>query len=115
MNLALGLPEDMRDYRVAAEMLHELGVRRARLLINNPAKLEDLERHGVEIAERVPLRTLPNPSNVAYLRTKREKMGHLLADTGEGEDRDYEDGGGHALTASRPQKSLHACDVLRDG
>ncbi len=105
----------MRDYRVAAEMLHELGVRRARLLINNPAKLEDLERHGVEIAERVPLWTLPNPSNVAYLRTKREKMGHLLADTGESEDRDYKDGGGHALTASRPQKSLHACDVLRDG
>jgi GTP cyclohydrolase II len=77
-NLALGLPEDMRDYRVAAEMLHDLGVRRARLLTNNPAKIEGLERHGVEVVERVPIRVPPNPSNLAYLRTKREKMGHLL-------------------------------------
>jgi GTP cyclohydrolase II len=77
-NLALGLPEDMRDYRVAAEMLLDLGVRRARLLTNNPAKIEGLERHGVEVVERVPIRVPPNPSNVAYLRTKREKMGHLL-------------------------------------
>ena len=77
-NLALGLPEDGRDYRVAAEMLLDLGVRRARLLTNNPAKVEGLERHGVEVVERVPLRISPNPSNVGYLRTKREKMGHLL-------------------------------------
>jgi 3,4-dihydroxy 2-butanone 4-phosphate synthase/GTP cyclohydrolase II len=77
-NLALGLPEDGRDYRVAAEMLLDLGVRRARLLTNNPAKVEGLERHGVEVVERLPLRTSPNPSNVGYLRTKREKMGHLL-------------------------------------
>jgi len=77
-NLALGLPEDGRDYRVAAEMLLDLGVRRARLLTNNPAKVEGLKRHGVEIAERLPLRISPNPSNLGYLRTKREKMGHLL-------------------------------------
>ena len=77
-NLALGLPEDMRDYRVAAEMLLDLGVRRARLLTNNPAKIEGLERYGVEVVERVPLGILPNPSNFGYLRTKREKMGHLL-------------------------------------
>ena len=77
-NLALGLPEDGRDYRVAAEMLLDLGVRRARLLTNNPAKVEGLERHGVEVVERVPLRISPNPSNVGYLRTKREKMGHLF-------------------------------------
>ena len=77
-NLALGLPEDMRDYRVAAEMLLDLGVRRARLLTNNPAKIEGLERYGVEVVERVPLGILPNPSNFEYLRTKREKMGHLL-------------------------------------
>jgi GTP cyclohydrolase II len=54
-NLALGLPEDMRDYRVAAEMLLDLGVREVRLLTNNPAKIEGLERHGVEVVERVPL------------------------------------------------------------
>ncbi len=77
-NLALGLPEDGRDYRVAAEMLLDLGVRRARLLTNNPAKVEGLGRHGVEVVERVPLRISPNPSNLGYLRTKREKMGHLL-------------------------------------
>jgi 3,4-dihydroxy 2-butanone 4-phosphate synthase/GTP cyclohydrolase II len=77
-NLALGLPEDGRDYRVAAEMLLDLGVRRVRLLTNNPAKVEGLERHGVEVVERVPLRISPNPSNLGYLRTKREKMGHLL-------------------------------------
>lgn len=77
-NLALGLPEDMRDYRVAAEMLLDLGVRRARLLTNNPAKIEGLQRYGVEVVERIPLGISPNPSNVGYLRTKREKMGHLL-------------------------------------
>ena len=77
-NLALGLPEDVRDYRVAAEMLLDLGVRRARLLTNNPAKIEGLERYGVEVVGRVPLGISPNPSNLGYLRTKREKMGHLF-------------------------------------
>ena len=77
-NLALGLPEDIRDYRVAAEILVDLGVWRARLLTNNPAKIEGLERYGVEVVERVPLSMSPNPLNVGYLRTKREKMGHLF-------------------------------------
>jgi GTP cyclohydrolase II len=77
-NLALGLPEDVRDYRVAAEMLRDLGVRRARLLTNNPAKIEGLERYGLEVVERVALRISANPSNVGYLKTKREKMGHLF-------------------------------------
>ena len=77
-NLALGLPEDMRDYRGAAEMLLDLGVRRARLLTNNPAKIEGLERHGIEVVERVPLQISLNPSNLEYLRSKREKMGHLF-------------------------------------
>lgn len=77
-NLALGLPQDMRDYRVAAEMLLDLGVREVRLLTNNPAKIEGLRRHGVEVVERVPIRIPPNPSNLGYLRTKREKMGHLF-------------------------------------
>lgn len=77
-NLALGLPKDMRDYRVAAKMLLDLGVRQARLLTNNPAKIEGLERYGVEVIERVPLRISPNPSNLGYLRTRQEKMGHLF-------------------------------------
>lgn len=77
-NLALGLPQDMRDYRVAAEMLLDLGVCAVRLLTNNPAKIEGLEHYGVEVVERVPVPVSPNPSNLGYLRTKREKMGHLL-------------------------------------
>jgi GTP cyclohydrolase II len=77
-NHAMGLPEDARDYRVAAEMLLDLGVRRARLLTNNPAKTEGLERYGVEVVERVPLVISPNPSNVGYLRTKTQKMDHLF-------------------------------------
>ena len=77
-NLALGLPEDMRNYRAAAEMLLDLGVWRARLLTNNPAKVEGLECYGVEVVERIPLSMPPNPSNLGYLRTKREKMGHLI-------------------------------------
>ncbi len=78
-NLALGLPEDMRDYRPAAAMLHDLGVRQVRLLTNNPAKIVGLERYGIAVVERVPLQVSPNPANLQYLRTKREKMGHLLA------------------------------------
>ena len=85
-NHALGLPEDVRDYWMAAEMLLDLGVRRARLLTNNPAKIEGLERYGVEVVKRVPLRISPNPSNVGYLRTKREKMGHLFPMTATLED-----------------------------
>ena len=77
-NLALGLPEDMRDYRGAAGMLLDLGVRRVRLLTNNPAKIEGLERYGIEVVERIPSSMSPNPSNLGYLRTKREKMGHLF-------------------------------------
>jgi 3,4-dihydroxy 2-butanone 4-phosphate synthase / GTP cyclohydrolase II len=77
-NLALGLPEDVRDYRAAAEILLDLGVLRARLLTNNPTKIEGLERYGVEVVERIPLSMSPNPSNLGYLRTKREKMGHLF-------------------------------------
>ncbi len=77
-NLALGLPEDARDYRVAAQMLSDLDVSRALVLTNNPAKIEGLKRYGVEVVERLPLPVSPNPSNAQYLRTKREKMGHLL-------------------------------------
>ena len=80
-NLALGLPEDQRDYRVAAEMLLDLGVSRACVLTNNPAKLRGLREGGVEVVERLPTRVAPNPANVGYLRTKREKMGHLLPES----------------------------------
>jgi 3,4-dihydroxy 2-butanone 4-phosphate synthase/GTP cyclohydrolase II len=84
-NLDLGFPADPRDYGVGAQILVDLGVRTMRLLTNNPAKRAGLEGHGLSIEERVPLQVEPTPENIGYLRTKREKMGHLLdglADTG---------------------------------
>lgn len=78
-NLILGLPEDLREYGDAATMLRDLGVRRVRLLTNNPAKITALERHGIAVAERIPLQVRPTSYNRRYLRTKQEKMGHLLS------------------------------------
>jgi len=78
-NLALGLPVDRRDYAAAAHILRSLGLRQVRLLTNNPLKSAALERHGIRVAERVPLRIPPNPINHQYLRTKADRMGHLLA------------------------------------
>lgn len=77
-NRALGLPVDARDYSAAAAVLHHLGIRRVRLLTNNPAKRRALREHGIEVVERVPLQTPPNPVNLPYLRTKRDRMGHWL-------------------------------------
>jgi 3,4-dihydroxy 2-butanone 4-phosphate synthase / GTP cyclohydrolase II len=79
-NTELGFPPDPRDYGIGAQILVELGVRSMRLLTNNPAKRAGLEGYGLSIAERVPLQTSPTPENVGYLRAKREKLGHLLAD-----------------------------------
>jgi GTP cyclohydrolase II len=78
-NLALGLPVDRREYASAAAILRELGVRQVRLLTNNPAKSAALEKHGVRVVERVPLAVPPNALNQHYLRTKADRMGHLLA------------------------------------
>ena len=77
-NLRLGLPVDAREYGVAARILRALGVRRARLLTNNPAKCRALARDGIDIVERVPLPPRPTGDNVRYLRTKQRRMGHLL-------------------------------------
>ncbi|MER6348049.1 GTP cyclohydrolase II [Streptomyces sp. NPDC001595] len=77
-NLALGLPVDARDYGVAAEILRDLGVRSVRLMSNNPRKREALLRHGIQIAEQVPLLIPPCENNITYLRTKRERLDHHL-------------------------------------
>ena len=77
-NLALGLPVDSREYGIGAQILVDLGLTTMRLMTNNPAKYGGLEGYGLEIVERVPLLIEPNPENIAYLRTKRERMGHLL-------------------------------------
>jgi 3,4-dihydroxy 2-butanone 4-phosphate synthase / GTP cyclohydrolase II len=77
-NLDLGLPVDDREYGIGSQILVDLGVTTMRLLTNNPAKYTGLGGFGLEIVERVPLETHPNPENLRYLRTKRERMGHLL-------------------------------------
>ncbi len=77
-NVELGFPADPRDYGIGAQVLGDLGVRTMRLLTNNPSKRAGLEGYGLSILERVPLETRPNPRNIEYLRTKREKMGHIL-------------------------------------
>jgi GTP cyclohydrolase II len=77
-NLALGLPVDARDYGVAARILDDLGVRSVRLMSNNPRKREALVRHGIQVAEQVPLLIPPCESNITYLRTKRERLDHHL-------------------------------------
>ena len=77
-NIALGLPVDSREYGIGAQILVDLGVTTMRVMTNNPAKYGGLEGFGLEITGRVPLLTEPNPENIAYLRTKRERMGHLL-------------------------------------
>jgi 3,4-dihydroxy 2-butanone 4-phosphate synthase / GTP cyclohydrolase II len=77
-NLELGLPVDDREYGIGSQILVDLGVTTMRLMTNNPAKYGGLDGYGLEIVERVPLETYPNPENLRYLRTKRERMGHLL-------------------------------------
>jgi 3,4-dihydroxy 2-butanone 4-phosphate synthase/GTP cyclohydrolase II len=77
-NLELGLPVDSREYGIGAQILVDLGITTMRLMTNNPAKRGGLEGFGLEIVERVPLESVPNPENIHYLLTKREKMGHLL-------------------------------------
>jgi GTP cyclohydrolase II len=79
-NERLGFPADLRDYRLAARILRALGVRGIRLLTNNPKKLLSLAEAGIEVVGRVPLLVPPNAQNLSYLRTKREKMGHLFGD-----------------------------------
>lgn len=77
-NLKLGFTEDERDYGVGAGILHSLGVRKLRLITNNPIKRTGLEGYGMHIVESIPLEIKPNPHNQFYLETKRDKMGHFL-------------------------------------
>jgi 3,4-dihydroxy 2-butanone 4-phosphate synthase/GTP cyclohydrolase II len=76
-NLALGLPEDQREYELAASILADLGVVSVRLLTNNPAKITGLEAAGITVLQRISALTTPTASNERYLRTKRVRMGHL--------------------------------------
>jgi GTP cyclohydrolase II len=77
-NLALGFPDDLRRYDVAAEIIRQLGIGSVCLLTNNPAKVTGLRRAGVAVVGQIPLRTSANPHNAFYLDTKKSKSGHLL-------------------------------------
>jgi 3,4-dihydroxy 2-butanone 4-phosphate synthase/GTP cyclohydrolase II len=77
-NIALGFSPDLRDYGVGAQILRDIGVRKMKLLTNNPRKIKGLEGYGLTVVERVPLEMLPTEDNIAYLKTKQEKLGHIL-------------------------------------
>jgi 3,4-dihydroxy 2-butanone 4-phosphate synthase/GTP cyclohydrolase II len=77
-NEALGLPADRREYGIGMQILVDLGVSKLRLMTNNPVKRSGLEGFGLEVFELVPIEVPPNAHNADYLRTKREKMGHIL-------------------------------------
>lgn len=77
-NERLGFKPDMRDYTAGAEILADLGVKKIRLLTNNPKKIDGLKKYGLEIAERVPLQVSLTKDNEKYLRAKKEKLGHII-------------------------------------
>ena len=77
-NQKLGFAADSRTYGAAAKILHELSVKKIRLITNNPKKVEGLESHGIKVVERVPIIINPSRYNARYLKTKKDRMGHLL-------------------------------------
>ena len=84
-NHALGFAADMRDFKVGAHILFDLGVRHVRLLTNNPQKVKALEDYGLIVTERVAIEVPPRSANRNYLQTKRSKFGHLLSLAGQDE------------------------------
>ncbi|HAM51665.1 MAG TPA: bifunctional 3,4-dihydroxy-2-butanone-4-phosphate synthase/GTP cyclohydrolase II [Nitrospiraceae bacterium] len=77
-NLKLGFSPDLRDYGIGAQILVDLGVRKMRLMTNNPKKIVGLEGYGLKVLERVPIETSPHEKNIIYLKTKKKKLGHIL-------------------------------------
>jgi 3,4-dihydroxy 2-butanone 4-phosphate synthase/GTP cyclohydrolase II len=77
-NEALGFRPDLREYGIGAQILLDLGLSSVRILTNNPKKIVGMDGYGLSVAEQIPITVEPNPHNAEYLRTKRERMGHLL-------------------------------------
>jgi 3,4-dihydroxy 2-butanone 4-phosphate synthase/GTP cyclohydrolase II len=77
-NIKLGFKPDLRDYGIGAQILVDLGVRRMRLMTNNPKKIVGLEGYGLKVVERVPIESSPTERNIVYLKTKKKKLGHML-------------------------------------
>ena len=77
-NEKLGYGADLREYGTGAQILHDLGIRKIKLMTNNPKKVISLDGYGLEIVEQVPIKVTPNEHNDKYLQTKRDKMGHKL-------------------------------------
>ncbi|MDD3845482.1 MAG: bifunctional 3,4-dihydroxy-2-butanone-4-phosphate synthase/GTP cyclohydrolase II [Syntrophorhabdaceae bacterium] len=77
-NIALGFSPDLRDYGIGAQILNDIGVRKMRLLTNNPKKIKGLEGYGLTVVERVSIEMVPTKDNIAYLTTKQKKLGHIL-------------------------------------
>lgn len=77
-NLHLGLQVDARQYNIAIDMLHDLGIRQIHLLTNNPDKIEAIEHSDIEVVSRLPIVAPPHEENAGYLKTKQEEMGHLF-------------------------------------
>lgn len=77
-NLALGFPEDMREYGIGAQILADLGARKIKLMTNNPRKIKGLSGYGIEVVDRIPIEMNHNERNEYYLKTKKEKLGHML-------------------------------------
>ncbi len=80
-NQKLGFKADEREFGTGAQILHDLGVRKLRVLTNNPKKLSALQGYGLEIVAQLPMTIKPNPHNKRYLETKQKKMGHLLSNS----------------------------------
>lgn len=81
-NEKLGFKADVRDYTVGVQILADLGIKRIRLMTNNPKKIEGLQKYGIKIVERIPLVIKPTKTNKKYLKTKKEKLGHYLEEKG---------------------------------
>jgi 3,4-dihydroxy 2-butanone 4-phosphate synthase/GTP cyclohydrolase II len=102
-NEKLGFKPDLRDYGVGAQILVDLGISKLRLMTNNPRKIVGLEGYGLTVVERVPLLTRPTATNLGYLETKREKLGHLIQATSHPRRR-ARPGGNGASGASRTKR-----------